>query len=392
MTGVTLAQIFGDRSVYPHQAVELISQWFDSMDTIVITGKEPPLQQLGPRPRLQSVRITVKKFVEEMMSDSGEDKLAALCADMDLYFAVAPVISGTRGPRLKRADITALRGITLDLDVKEGAFASEEQGMEFLSSLAYHPSFMVGTGSGGIHAYWRFDRPVAVSEGEALIRAWWAYANEIAMENYGADIDRLIDSTRMLRVPGSLRYPKTEGEVVSPVTMLGVTGVVVTPDQIREVTQDAVQRRDEHVAQVRKTAKEVQEFVPTQIEGVSDSIWAQAVISDDVSEWIQTIPWSTILGQLGWTFILTDADGRDHWARPGSSAKSATVNWPESPNVMALHSTSRETGLADLHEAGVALTKQRVLLRLFFADDNTALYNWAMAEMNSQSVDNSEDV
>ena len=53
------------------------------------------------------------------------------------------------------------------------------------------------------------------------------------------------------------------------------------------------------------------------------------------------------------------------------------VDWEGSEgNVMSLMSTSRETGLLDLLEAQIPLTKWRVLVRLSFNDDYDAAMKW----------------
>jgi hypothetical protein len=45
---------------------------------------------------------------------------------------------------------------------------------------------------------------------------------------------------------------------------------------------------------------------------------------------------------------------------------------------MSLLSSSEETGLADLKEAGVVLTKYRVALRLWFNDDETKMIEYTL--------------
>lgn len=382
MSSFTLAQVFGDRDVYPHQAISLISGWFSPMDIVVISGKEPPMHQTGLRPRLQSVRITAKKFVEELQGDGGTHKLASLCADTDLYFAISPVKTGSDGPRLKKADIVYIPGISIDLDVKDGGFSSNEAVYDFLRSLVYTPSFTVNTGSGGVHAYWKFTEAVPLERGEELIRAWWAYVNEIAQANYNADIDRLIDATRMMRVPGTLRYPKTEEELVTSVTLTHSSEIQYTPEQIAEVTSEAVQRRNAYIESIRTHNREITDSADINIAGMdTDNLWYEAAVMVQAEKWVTDLPWESILSPLGWTYLRTDYEGRDLWARPGSADKSATVNWPERPFIMALHSTSPETGLSDLQEAHVSLTKWRVILRLYFADDQDQMYEWIRSNL-----------
>ncbi|MGN6037293.1 hypothetical protein ACP6NG_18160 [Brevibacterium casei] len=97
--------------------------------------------------------------------------------------------------------------------------------------------------------------------------------------------------------------------------------------------------------------------------------------SEEVSG-IEEVSWEDILTEAGWSYLRTDYDGRDLWVRPGSSQKSAAVNWPENPDVMSLLSDSPATGLFDLKEAGIPLTKYRVALRLIAGDEPAKLVSW----------------
>lgn len=383
MTTYTLAQAFGDREVFVEPSIALVRHWFAPGDIIEIVGKEPPLTQSGPRPRIDSVRISADKYISNLSSESGHTILQQLCADKDLYFAVSPALKGTSGARINKAQVVCVHGVTLDLDVKDGAFSSEKQAVDFLNGLAIKPTAVVGTGSGGVHAYWKFSRPLTVSDGEAAIRSWWAYANEQATLKCGATIDRLVDCARMLRVPGSLRYPKQEGELVSQVTLISVTDTTIDPDRLLEVSRDASARRDEYVNSIKAKNREITSFTPTTVTAVNpDNIWAVAIQYENMEGWVNSISWDNILSPCGWTYLRLSADGSEQWARPGSTDKSAVVGWPESPNVMALHSTSADTGLSDLQEARVPLSKWRVILRLFFADDTTAMNSWVLENIS----------
>jgi hypothetical protein len=83
--------------------------------------------------------------------------------------------------------------------------------------------------------------------------------------------------------------------------------------------------------------------------------------------------WDSILIRHRWTYVGSDHEGRRHWARPGQRGKSAHTDYPPSPHVMKLFSNSPETGLAELADAGVALTKFRVCAQLDYGGDTEAL-------------------
>ena len=89
---------------------------------------------------------------------------------------------------------------------------------------------------------------------------------------------------------------------------------------------------------------------------------------DELAE--EYLDWAEILEGYGWTYFREGGDGSEEWTRPGGVGKSATVNWPESPeSPMSLFSDDPSTGLADLKEAEIHLTKWRVFLRLVHGDD-----------------------
>ena len=103
-------------------------------------------------------------------------------------------------------------------------------------------------------------------------------------------------------------------------------------------------------------------------------MWARyqqiANLEEDFNE---TYSWDSILEPQGWTKLGVDEDGRVIWSRPGDGArKSATTDWPDSPHVMSLFSTAPETGLLNLHDAQVVLTKYRVWVELVWGGDEGA--------------------
>lgn len=374
---ITLAEVFGDRTVIPAHAVDLICGWFEPEDVIVISGKAPVLESRATRrPRIQSVRLPAKTFVSEIIKPNvGDQKFIALTDKTDLYFTVSPSIPGAKSSkRLVESEVESVIGVTCDLDVKPGCFESQDHAMEFLGALEVKPSYVVSTGSGGLHAYWKLDKRVPVSEGKTLIYNWWAYLQSVAEKNFNSNIDRLIDVTRMLRVPGSLRYPKNDGGLVTGVRLEVSSKRTITPEEINTISADAVRLRQEKIKETRSRESSVYS-APVKISG--GGVWGSLIVTSEIEEQMTQFSWREILEPRGWSLLREGSEGRVEWARPGQSEKSAVTDWEGSPHVMSLLSTSLDTGLADLQEAGVALTKYRVILRLLFNDDVTALQEWA---------------
>ena len=352
----------------PQDAVDLLKFWFSPDDIICLTGMPPATSSATTK---QNTRIEAKTLVARLSSAEGIGILETLTDGLDVYFTIVPTTpSSSRGSwaRVSEDESLGVIGVTCDLDVKDGSFSSEEDAMSFLGMLDVKPSAVVATGSGGLHAYWKFDERVTVTEGKELIYRWWTYLADVAEENFGAVIDRLIDVPRMLRLPGCVRYPKDLTEKPTLVMLRVVSDRRITPDQIRKLSVESVKKRENYVRKIRTQEVSMQPTI--QLNNVVAGSWAYLIATSEIQDWFnEQMVWGDILSPLGWTYLRTDNSGREQWARPGRTDKSATVNWPESPHIMSLLSTSTYTGLSDLLEAGVPLTKWRVWLRLHWNDD-----------------------
>lgn len=76
-------------------------------------------------------------------------------------------------------------------------------------------------------------------------------------------------------------------------------------------------------------------------------------MADDV------LTWENILTESGWVAYKSDG-----WTRPGGSGKSAVAG-----STLTLMNSNEGTGMADLRDAGVELTRWRVFLRSRHSDD-----------------------
>jgi len=148
-------------------------------------------------------------------------------------------------------------------------------------------------------------------------------------------------------------------------------------------SQKAWQSRLEDVHKTRAYDRNLKVSTDDYAKMLDGSKWQQLLAVASVEDYFnEHVTWTEILLQAGWTFTRIDSQHREEWARPGREGeKSACVNWPESPEMMSLLSTSYDTGLLDLLDANIALTKWRVSLRLNFNDDYQAMVKWTLEQM-----------
>lgn len=268
-----------------------------------------------------------------------------------------------KGRRSGKLNIRGVPGVWLDLDVKGGSFSDETDALDFVHTLPIQPTILVATGTGGVQAYYRTDRILQPDEAEDLCVRWWRYAESICP----VTIDKVQNRDRILRLPGSIRWPKGE-EGPSLARLLSVDGPDVSPNRILDLTEPmhaaALQRKEQaytELGQGRALAAQAVKDL-----GRWSVLWMITHIEETFNE---RYDWRTILEPMGWTVMGEDYDGRTVWCRPGGDRKSATTDWDESPHVMSLFSDAEETGLRRLADAEVALTKYRVYVELYWHGD-----------------------
>lgn len=374
-----LSDLTGEVKISTEHSHAFIRTWFAPEDKICIVGRRS--EKTGKYDTV-SQSMLAKDFL------SMNDKmLESLIFDKDgtkwnLYFGIAPIkddISLTQ--RGNEENVAYVPGLYADIDVKPGGFSSQDEIIQFLFSLALTPTVVVGSGSGGVHAYWK------MAEGEngskELIERWWAYLDESAGER---SIDKLFDLTRILRIPGTVYFPKEgSGSKVGSVEILYLTGNTYTEASIREISNDAFQiKYDKRKKLISKDANARMEM-----DGVARELlakrgknqWQMWRAIAEVEDYVNDhMPWSEILLPHGWTHMRTLRDGSNEWARPGRKERSAVVDFEDSP-VMSLLSSSPDTDLEDLKDAHIPITKYRALLRLRFNDEDRAMIDFIIDKM-----------
>lgn len=354
-------------------AAEWMKFWFKPSDITSIVGLGD-----GPPQALTFNRDTLIKYIENEFDN--------LTAGFDVYFLTAT----TQRKQDKRSDVyhrtkakdfKALRGVWVDLDCgKEGAFETPEAVDEFIDSLGPKPGAVIKTGSGGAHVYWKIKDPTNVVVEEAGLR-WWSYIQSLAPE--GVQIDRLIDvKTRILRLPGSLRWPKP-GEETKPrqvkVTYTGAEAInaddiiMYSRETFPQAQKDAQSRRT-HLDRVNADFGEIASKLGP---------WSTAVIMADIDAMVHSaITWQELLESHGWT-CLGDSGNAVLWQRPGSDQKSATTDYEgDETRAMSLLSTSPDTGLLDLKENDEPISLWRAVLRLNFNDNVADALDWIAENAN----------
>ncbi len=139
--------------------------------------------------------------------------------DQDCYLGLGwATTAGVPHRRLKSADVAALPGVWLDVDVgqaghKKGNLPPDlESATGLLAAVPLAPTLIVHTG-GGLHAYWLFDQPWRLDDaGRAaaarLVEQWQKPFRALARQA-GWDVDATHDLARVLRVPGTLNHKHT---------------------------------------------------------------------------------------------------------------------------------------------------------------------------------------
>ena len=387
----------GKISIDTSHMQEFMRSWFRENDLVTIMGTTAS----GHRSNL-SFTIPVQELVQATPDEF--EKLTVVESDgrrVNLYFGVNPTKEDNSVSLYKRGgkeNVREIYGCFIDFDVvhtgsKEGVFSSKENIYNFLNGLTYPPTIIVDNGvNGGVHAYWRLlDEDVSRAD-ETLIAHWWAYISSLS----DVKIDRLIDKSRVARMPSGIYWPK-DGDKFDTVKVIKSDGNRYKLDDLMSISKQPFDDYNYRMAEIRaqKTRVDVDKWNAWLLDKVKEKNPNSSrtlcerqvlVLMHMLDNHMNTqYSWHDILEPYGWTYLRTHESGAGVWARPGQNARSAEVDFVKpdgtvSP-VMSLLSSSEETGLSDLKEAGVPLTKRQVLLRLKYNDDVIAMVNDMYSEV-----------
>jgi hypothetical protein len=380
-----LSDYLGEMEVSSQDAITFVKAWFRPDDKIAIVGRKS--KKIGKFNTI-SQTIVARDFIG-MDDDTLNGLIFGEAEQYNLYFGVGPVKEDVElFKRGKEDNVSYLPGVWADIDVKEKGFKSQAEIIEFLNRLALAPSIIVSSGSGGVHAYWKLSWGEEGSKD--LTERWWSYLDEEAGE--GKSIDKLIDATRILRLPGSVYFPKegSNGKTGS-VRLLHCSDQTYTSEQFISISQAAYdsknQRRSTVLSREYNENLDMDMFAHNLLGGFGGNRWKMWRALSELEDYVnERVTWDEILEPHGWTFLRTLSDDRGREvARPGRNEKSAVVDYEDSP-VMSLLSLAEETGLFDLKDAHVPLTKFRVYLRLHFNDDRNAMAEYLKTRLEADGI------
>ena len=280
-------------------------------------------------------------------------------------------------------DISIAPGFWLDIDVKDGAFGSQDEIRNFawgpMTDAGLKPSILVNSGT-GCHAYWLTEDPLDADEMRELGERVWMWTEKAS----GHKLDNLSDPARVFRLPGTVWFGKGEGGVLSarPVTTQWCKGTRISKTRVREITGNAWDEyeteRKRIRAERRRADKQALKRWEPQMLGLPGSWAYRAALEAARQVFPARITWAQILEPAGWTqYGHPDDEGHVMWTRPHAEGekvnpRSLVVDWDESPNVASLLSDSEKTGLSRLVKAGIPLTKLEVFAELYYGGSKTA--------------------
>lgn len=357
----------------PEQAIEFFKVWFGSVPSESLVS----INRIHPgNPKVRSFVLPLEDILSALATSGLDDLIWDETTYFDLYFGVSTLAKvPEEGRRGGLKDVGLVPGVWIDLDVKPGSFDSEQEALDLLRSLPLAPSAIVSTGLGGLHAYWKLRRPVDCETGRELALKWWALISAQAGDK---SVDKLCDPSRVLRIPGALRWPKVNDAgtpAVTCSTLLECSGVSYHKSEILDVTQDVWEVHETKHRKINEqitASKRIAGDILTEMK-MTNKYLAAVTLAEVETKFNETYSWDSILVPMGWTKLRQDDEGRVYWSRPGDGVrKSATTDWVESPHIMSLFSTAPETGLTDLHDSNHVLTKYRVWIQLFWNGDEGA--------------------
>jgi hypothetical protein len=319
--------------------------------------------------------------LDELMYPTGSSRRQGL------YHAVG--VTKQRPPAGKRGsarDVDAIPGAWADFDVREDSFRDWAHIFDVISAmdrLGIGPQIIVSTGSGGAHCYWRANGGMNPQEAlmhSTRIRRW-------VQANYAVKVDNVAQENRIMRLPGSIRFPKSSKDLMRSPVLVGMPrndAVFADFTALQVVTEDAWRAVEDRIGEQRSRVTwdwdravdiSLQEFSLRDHEdldadgfgvsaGEADEGWAGRYkrFSFEIA-FNRDVTWSQILEPKGWVkFGEPDSQGRQSWTRPGAGPKnprSAVTDWEQSPNVMSLLSDSESTGLSSLYTLADEATERR---------------------------------
>jgi hypothetical protein len=326
----------------------------------------------------------------EAAAESREALQDVVDARWNVYTALSTFVAVPDRGRGTRADILSVPGVWADLDVKpdtEGYFPSEYDLMEYVSYLP-RPTLEVASGSGGRHLYWLTHTRLDAREGQELLLWWLDFLRAEAGDRV---VENVHDTTRVLRLAGTVRWPKVADAtpLPHPVTLVA-EGPRYHVEEIRLLARgahDAAATRRDELRAARRAGDDARRL-DLLARGLEERNYERVVRMFNGQQ-----DWEPLLIAAGWTL---HGDQRDssarcrYWTRPGKSAadgKSASTDYTSSDGVTSRLMTiySNDPSLHDLWDnlggldAVGTCSKWRFALTRLFDGDEAALVRHVVA-------------
>jgi hypothetical protein len=283
-----------------------------------------------------------------------------------------------------RAAVLSIPGVWADVDVKpdvEGYFSTEAQVSSFIARLPV-PTLEVASGSGGRHLYWLTHERVEAREGQKLLLMWLDFLRDAAN---GFTIENVHDTTRILRLPGTVRWPKEADSVPLPhkvETLRG--GPRYHADELQVLAQPTYDAAQKVRNELRARRAEAEERRRSELiaRGLREESYERITRTFRIQQ-----DWATLLETTGWTLHSDQRDGAArcrYWTRPGKSVadgKSASTDFTDKNGAVSPLMTlySNDPALADLRDnvdgmdAVGVVSKWTYALKRIFNGDEAAL-------------------
>lgn len=249
-----------------------------------------------------------------------------------------------KGERGKQEDALELLGLFSDLDVKpgNGTFRTRDELDRFMAELP-EPTLLINTAGpdGGAHAYWLYDSPYHVPSWRERreLDGWFDYTSVVAAR-HERTVDHVQDYARILRVPGTVRWPRRTGELGQPdswkpVELVHEAGPRYRREELLELTEPHRSVAVERHRDSRTTYEDVRDSQLQWLANLGLGESARALLEARLN---QLQDWKPLLEAAGWQ-LHSDKRHRPgstacrYWTRPGKDTAdgwSASTDYGES--------------------------------------------------------------
>lgn len=387
---------YGGVEEAPDEAIEYLKTWHGSLPGMAKQG----FVSVVTLPSTVSAPLRLDGVLGALESEGLWPVISGSWARRDLqpqsvYVGAAYQKSPSkRGKRGGKELFGKAPGPWADCDIRKSGFADWAAVMQLVDrfgEVGLPPSIVAFSGAGG-HLYWHVGAP-----GEGLgpeveelghgLRLW-------AERETGISLDSCENRDRILRLPGSIHWPKKigSGEVPTACSLVRCEERWAPVERVSELTAGVLGEWQARTRETRalyrarddRAERDIRNFRALTGAADDDDSWGHRYdLAHAEEEFAMSVSWKSILEGKGWTRNGDpDAEGRQEWARPGAdshSGRSMITDWRGSPDVASLLSRAPETGLLRLYDSRIPLTKARVAAELWTGGDMARLLTEGMA-------------